>query len=255
MTGSRPYPGKFVVYPAIDLRDGKVVRLVQGDPSQETIYSDDARAVAAGWQAQGAEWVHVVNLDGAFGRASAANARALRAILSTGLKVQLGGGLRSRASLAQAIELGVSRAVIGTAAIEQPALIDWALRTYGAERIAVGLDARDGRIRLRGWVQTAPLTALEAGRRLAGQGVGWCVFTDVARDGVGGGLNLPATTALAAATGLRVIASGGAASLADVCETIRAGLPGLILGRALYEGTLMLPEALHAVAAEGVGLD
>lgn len=240
-------PDEFIVFPAIDLRGGKVVRLAQGELARETVYSDDPGATAERWRAAGARWVHVVNLDGAFsptGHATAANAVALTRILRSGLKVQFGGGLRHQDSLARAFDAGVSRAVVGTAAIEDPALVDWALAAYGPERLAAGLDARDGQVRLRGWVEETPLTAEAAGQSLAAQGLRWCVFTDIARDGVGTGLNLAATAQLAAATGLRVIASGGVDSLPDIRGARRAGLPGVIVGRALYEGRVDLTAAL-----------
>ena len=234
----------FTVLPAIDLRAGQVVRLAQGDPARQTVYGDDPVAVAERWQAEGAEWLHVVNLDGAFGTDGGTNAAALGAILSTGLKVQFGGGLRDQAGLARALEAGVARVVIGTAAVEQPELVDWALKTFGAERVAVGIDAREGRVRVRGWADEAGLSTRELGLRVRGQGVAWCVFTDVARDGVGGGANVAATVELAEATGLRVIASGGIAQASDVQRVRSAGLAGVIIGRALYEGQVQFKELL-----------
>lgn len=237
----------FTVYPAIDLRHGKVVRLVQGDPHRQKVYSNDARAVAERWQAEGATWVHVVNLDGAFGESSIANLRSLEAIVSTGLAVQFGGGLRDEAGLRWAFDAGVSRVVLGTAALENPALVAWALREYGPERVAVGIDVRDGRVRVRGWAAASAITATELGQRWRAQGVQWCVFTDVARDGVGAGINLSATTELARMSGLRVIASGGAARLEDVHSVRAAGLAGVIIGRALYEGHLDLQSLISAL--------
>jgi phosphoribosylformimino-5-aminoimidazole carboxamide ribotide isomerase len=204
--------------------------------------------VARRWQAEGAQWLHVVNLDGAFGAAPAAdspNAQALKALLEVGLKVQFGGGLRDEPALHRAFEAGVSRVVLGTAAVENPALVDRALREYGPERVAVGIDARDGQARLRGWTEGAAVTALELGQRLHRQGVAWCIFTDVARDGLGTGANLAATLELARTTGLRVIASGGAAASADVSQARTAGLAGIILGRALYEGRIDLGKVLR----------
>jgi phosphoribosylformimino-5-aminoimidazole carboxamide ribotide isomerase len=230
----------FLVLPAIDLRDGHVVRLAQGDPSRQTDYGNDPRAMAERWQADGADWLHVVNLDGAFGTDSTANGAALRAILSVGVKVQFGGGLRDAASLERVFDVGVARAVIGTAAVEQPGFVEWALKAFGPERVAVGIDARDGRVRVRGWVDDAGLSALDLGRRLRLQGLEWCVFTDVARDGVSAGVNLAATAALAQATGLRVIASGGVANAGEVHSAREAGLAGIIIGRALYEGQIEL---------------
>jgi phosphoribosylformimino-5-aminoimidazole carboxamide ribotide isomerase len=237
------HPG-FTVFPAIDLRRGRVVRLAQGDLARQTVYGDDAVGVARRWQAEGAQWVHVVNLDGAFGEAEAANARALAAVLATGLRVQFGGGLRSRANVRAALEAGVARVVMGTAALEDPALVDWALGEYGPNRLAAGIDARDGLVRLRGWTESSAVTALELARRLYAQGVAWCVFTDVARDGVSTGVNVAATAELARVSGLRVIASGGVAGPQDVRAVRAAGLAGVIVGRALYEGTVDLREVM-----------
>jgi phosphoribosylformimino-5-aminoimidazole carboxamide ribotide isomerase len=237
----------FTVFPAIDLRAGRVVRLAQGDPSRQTVYGDNPAAVALRWQADGAAWVHVVNLDGAFGGADDAarlNLDSLAGIVATGLRVQFGGGLRSEADLRRVFELGAARAVLGTAAVEDPALVNWALETYGADRIAIGLDARQGRVTVRGWTQPAGVTAIELGTELRRAGIAWCIFTDVSRDGMRAGLNLSATAALADATGLRVIASGGVAGLSDVRAARQAGLAGVIVGRALYEGQVSLKEAL-----------
>jgi phosphoribosylformimino-5-aminoimidazole carboxamide ribotide isomerase len=243
-----------IVFPAIDLRAGQVVRLAQGDPRRQTVYSTDPAAVARRWQATGAAWVHVVNLDGAFSRdggpgeaAAEANLEALRAIASAGtLQVQFGGGLREADSLRRAFDLGVRRVVLGTATLENPALVDWALERYGPERVAAGIDARNGQVRVRGWAEQAQISAEALGRRLREQGVEWCVFTDIERDGVGAGVNVGAAAALAQAAGLRVIASGGVGGLADVRAVCAAGLAGVIIGRALYEGHIDLKEALAA---------
>lgn len=251
---SSPRVPAFTVFPAIDLRAGKVVRLAQGDPNRQTVYGGDPAAMAERWKAEGAEWVHVVNLDGAFGETADANPAPLRSgsyrlqslisILTVGLKVQFGGGLRDEASLRRALDSGVARAVIGTAAIENPALVEWAVREFGTERIAVGIDAREGRVRIKGWAEASAVTALDLGKRLRGQGVEWCVFTDVARDGIGAGVNISATAELARATGLRVIASGGVAGIEDVRHARDAGLAGVIVGRALYEGQVRLRDLL-----------
>jgi phosphoribosylformimino-5-aminoimidazole carboxamide ribotide isomerase len=242
---SHPPSAKFTLFPAIDLRAGQVVRLAQGDPARQTLYANDPRAVAERWQAEGADWLHVVNLDGAFGNNTITNNQSLSAILSTAINVQFGGGLRDPASLRRAFDAGISRAVIGTAAIENPALVEWALREYGPERIAVGVDARAGRVRIKGWAEESALTAIELGQRLRAQGVEWCIFTDIARDGVGAGVNVTATAELARATGLRVIASGGVADVDDVRRVREAGLAGIIIGRALYEGKVNLKEIIH----------
>jgi phosphoribosylformimino-5-aminoimidazole carboxamide ribotide isomerase len=235
----------FTVFPAIDLRAGRVVRLAQGDPNRQTTYADDPTAVAERWKSEGAEWLHVVNLDGAFGDDTGANARALGAILAVGLKVQFGGGLRHEASLRAALDAGVSRAVIGTAAIENPTLVDWALAAFGPERIAVGIDALEGKVRIKGWAEETATTALHLAQDLRSRGLAWCVFTDVARDGIGTGVNVTATTAIAQATGLWVIASGGVNRADDVQRVREAGLAGVIVGRALYEGQVKLGDLMR----------
>lgn len=255
--------GCWAVYPAIDLRRGRVVRLRQGDPDRETEYANDPLNVARRWQAAGATWLHVVNLDGAFDEAGRENQAALERILTTGLRVQFGGGLRDLASLHRALDLGVSRVVVGTAAVKNPPLVDRALRTFGPERVALGIDARDGQVRTDGWQEAAAMTALELASRWAARGVRWVIFTDVSRDGMGSGLNLEMTTQLAqmpvpSSSGqappagpqrrLHVIASGGVAGLEDVRRAYQAGLSGVIIGRALYEGQVALEEALRVGA-------
>lgn len=233
------------IYPATDLRQGRVVRLMQGDPDRETQYADDPLHVARRWQAAGTDWLHVVNLDGALDESGGENLAALERVLTTGLKVQFGGGMRDLADIRRALTLSVSRVVIGTAAVENPALVEAALAEFGPERIALGLDARDGVVRTHGWKEDTGITAVEMGQQWAEKGVRWVIFTDVARDGMGNGLNLDATVQLAQATGLHVIASGGVASLEDVQRTYEAGLSGVIIGRALYEGQVALEDALR----------
>jgi phosphoribosylformimino-5-aminoimidazole carboxamide ribotide isomerase len=186
-----------------------------------------------------------VNLDGAFGEADEPNARALRAIVAVGLSVQFGGGLRDRASLARALQAGVARAVIGTAAVEQPEMVAATVREFGAERVAVGIDARDGRVRVRGWADETGVAAAELGQQMRECGIVWCVYTDIERDGVGRGVNVAATAELARETGLRVIASGGVAGAEDVQRVRAAGLAGVIIGRALYEGQVDLADVIH----------
>jgi phosphoribosylformimino-5-aminoimidazole carboxamide ribotide isomerase len=240
----------FTIYPAIDLRHGQVVRLAQGDLARQTTYSSDPAETARRWLSQGAGWLHVVNLDGAFEQPDDANRRALQAILRAAADfdpapaVQFGGGLRALDALQQAFDLGVRRAVLGTAAVTDPALLEAALQRFGPQRLAAGLDARDGRLMLRGWTEPSALTALDAARRLAQTGLRTLITTDIARDGVGGGANLAQARLLAAETGLEVIASGGIAALDDVRQVKDAGLAGVIVGRALYEGTVELKDAL-----------
>jgi phosphoribosylformimino-5-aminoimidazole carboxamide ribotide isomerase len=234
----------FTIFPAIDLRNGKVVRLAQGDPGCQTVYGDDPLAQAERWKAEGAEWLHVVNLDGAFGAETSANQAALQRILRLGLKVQLGGGLRDRDAIRAALESGVSRAVLGTAVVENPALVDWAVETFGPERVAAGIDARDGLVRIKGWVEATSIRAIDLAKELHGRGLEWCIFTDINRDGLQQGVNWAASTRLAAASELRVIASGGAAAEEDVFRARNAGLAGIIIGRALYEGKIQLKTLL-----------
>jgi phosphoribosylformimino-5-aminoimidazole carboxamide ribotide isomerase len=233
------------VYPAIDLRRGRVVRLVQGDPGQETEYADDPLRVAGRWRDAGASWVHVVNLDGAFGEGSEKNLNALDRVMTSGLRVQFGGGLRDFDGIQRALDAGVERVVMGTAAVKKPDLVEAALEAFGAERVALAIDARRGRVRTHGWQEVSELTPTELGRKWAERGIHWVIFTDVTRDGMGGGLNVEGTVALAQTTGLRVIASGGVASLDDVRKSREAGLSGVIIGRALYEGELELRDALE----------
>lgn len=230
----------FIIYPAIDLRNGKVVRLAQGDLSRATVYSDDPLEMAKRWQSEGASWLHVVNLDGAFGESSTANLAALEKIVQLGIKVQFGGGIRDLESVKRVMSLGVSRVVIGTAAIENPKLIDDALREFSSQQIAAGVDAKDGKVRIKGWVEESATTATELAKRLKAQGIEIVIFTDVARDGIGVGVNAESSAALARETGVAVIASGGVRDEADVQRVCDANLAGIIIGRALYEGTINL---------------
>lgn len=244
----------FDIYPAIDLRQGRVVRLQLGDPDRQTVFSDDPLETARRWRDAGAGWLHVVNLDGAFDQDGAANWRALETLTTLGMRVQFGGGLREPADLSRAFEAGITRAVLGTAAVEQPEMVLAAIDQYGSDRVAVAVDARDGMVRTRGWQTTTAVSAEVLAQSLQSLGVRLAVFTDIGRDGVLKGANLEATMALAESSGLAVIASGGVRSLDDVRQ-LRAravdGVIGVIIGRALYEGQVDLAAAL-AVANEGV---
>lgn len=236
----------FTIFPAIDLRAGKVVRLAQGDPSRQTTYGDDPRAWAERWKAEGADWLHVINLSGAFNEDAQANLGALENILATGLKVEFGGGIRDEETLRSPLEMGVKRVFLGTAAIQNPPLVDWAIERYGPARIAGDIGARDGKVMVKGWQESTSLTALEVGQRFRQQGLEWCVLTDVKRDGVGTGVDVSSAVELQNATGLRVVASGGVSTIEDVRRVREAGLAGVIIGRALYEGKLSLRAALAA---------
>jgi phosphoribosylformimino-5-aminoimidazole carboxamide ribotide isomerase len=240
---------EFIVFPAIDLRRGQVVRLKEGDPARQTTYAADPAAAARRWLDAGAAWLHVVNLDGAFDEADAPNLAALNQIMAAarpyGARIQFGGGLRSLATIQNALEAGVTRVILGTLAVEQPEVLAEALRQWGPERVGAGLDARDGQVMLHGWQKGAGLSTLTAAQAFRQAGLHWLVFTDIARDGLQTGLNLDATLALSRTAGLAVIASGGVAALDDVLAVRQAGLAGVIVGRALYEGKID-PQALFA---------
>ncbi len=234
----------FTIYPAIDLRGSKVVRLKEGDPARLTAYSDDPAETARRWLEAGTSWLHVVNLDGAFGESDEANRSALQSILKTGAQVQFGGGVRSLESVRRVLDLGVSRAILGTIAVEQSDVVAEALKKFGAEKVMVGIDARDGVVRVRGWKEGSGITATDLARQMRTLGLRTVIFTDVSRDGLGSGLNIPSSRALAEVSGLDVIASGGVHTLEDVTAAREANLAGAIIGRALYEGTIDLKEAL-----------
>ncbi len=234
----------FTIYPAIDLRDGKVVRLKEGDPARMTSYSDDPTETARKWLGMGAQWLHVVNLDGAFGEGDNANRAALESILKLGARVQFGGGIRSIEAIADVLRFGVSRAILGTIAIEQPEIVKEALKFFGAEQITVGIDARDGLVRTRGWKDNSGVSAIDLALQMRNVGLGTVIFTDISRDGLGSGLNIPSTRELAERSRLDVIASGGVHTIEDVIAAKDAGLAGCIIGRALYDGTVDLQAAL-----------
>lgn len=241
----------FTIFPAIDLRDGQVVRLSEGDPTRQTSYSANPAETAQQFLTAGAEWLHVINLDGAFGDGEVRNMTAVSAILEVtkklGGKVQFGGGLRTLESIEAAFTMGVTRVVLGTAIIEAPGLLGEALSRWGAERIVAGLDARDGWLRTHGWQGETGLNVEDVAIRLKEKGVTTVVYTDIARDGLQNGLNLDATLEIARVSGLEVIASGGVGSLADIQAVKNAGLSGVIVGRAIYEGSIKLDELFSKV--------
>jgi phosphoribosylformimino-5-aminoimidazole carboxamide ribotide isomerase len=237
------------LYPAIDLRGGQVVRLAQGEASRSTVYHDDPVAQAEIFLAAGARWLHVVDLNRAFGDGDndAAIAEIARRC-GDRLRIQLGGGIRDVARAQAVVDLGVSRVVIGTAAVDQPALVDAIVAALGGARVAVGIDARDGRVAVRGWVETSAVRAIDLAARVAGQGVGTVIHTDIARDGMLSGPNLEEALAVQA-MGPCVIVSGGIASVDDLRAVAASALAGAITGRALYESRFTLAEALAAIGA------
>jgi phosphoribosylformimino-5-aminoimidazole carboxamide ribotide isomerase len=240
-----------ILFPAIDLKEGLAVRLQQGDMARATVFNRDPAAQALAFESQGFEYLHIVDLDGAFA-GKPMNAAAVERILGA-LKtpLQLGGGIRDRATIDGWLAKGVARVIIGTAAVRDPALVKEAARAYPG-RVAVGLDARDGMVAVEGWAATSELSALDIARRFEDAGVAAIIYTDVARDGMLKGLNLDATVALADAVSIPVIASGGLASIADIRALLapRAQkLAGAIAGRALYDGRLDAAEALAMLRA------
>jgi phosphoribosylformimino-5-aminoimidazole carboxamide ribotide isomerase len=235
-----------ILFPAIDLKNGEAVRLQQGDMARATVFNRDPAAQARAFEQEGFEYLHLVDLDGAFA-GKPMNAAAVEHILAAvRIPVQLGGGIRDRATIDGWLGKGISRVIIGTAAVRDPALVKDAARAHPG-RVAVGLDARDGKVAVDGWAQTSELTALDIARRFEDAGVAAIIYTDVARDGMLKGLNLDATITLADQISIPVIASGGLASIDDVRALMEARarkLEGAITGRALYDGRLDAAAAL-----------
>ena len=229
-----------ILFPAIDLKNGEAVRLQQGDMTRATVFSRDPAAQARAFAEQGFTYLHLIDLDGAFAGKPVNAAAVERIIAAVKIPVQLGGGIRDRATIDAWLDKGIARVIVGTAAVRDPALVKAAAGAYPGQ-VAVGLDARDGKIAVEGWSKTSALSALDVARRFEDAGVAAIVYTDVNRDGMLEGLNLDATIALAGQISLPVIASGGLASLADVralLEPRAQKLEGAIAGRALYDGRL-----------------
>lgn len=236
---------KFIIYPAIDIRDGKCVRLVQGDYNRETVYNDDPVAVARDWEAQGGQWIHLVDLDGAKAGRPVNDALIGRIAQAVGVPVQVGGGLRSEADVDRLLGLGVSRVILGTAAIEDRAFVSRVLAKHGAA-VAIGIDARNGLVATRGWLETSEVKAEDLAVQLAAEGAQTFIFTDISRDGMMGGPNVEAIVRLAQVSGRTVIASGGVSKPEDL-DRLAAhaddGVGGAIVGKALYTGSISLQEA------------
>ncbi len=236
-----------ILYPAIDLKDGRCVRLRQGDMAQVTVFNDDAAAQARVFEACGFQWLHLVDLNGAVSGHSV-NAPAIRSILAaTKIPLQLGGGIRDRAAVEAWLTTGVTRVILGTAALKDPVLVKESARAYPG-RIAVGIDARAGKVAVQGWAEQSALSAFELAKRFEDAGVAALIFTDIARDGMLGGVNAEATVELARTVSIPVIASGGANSVRDIEILAKADVPiaGLVIGRALYDGRIDPGQALQA---------
>jgi phosphoribosylformimino-5-aminoimidazole carboxamide ribotide isomerase len=243
-----------ILFPAIDLKNGTCVRLEQGDMARATVFNTDPAAQARSFEAQGFEYLHVVDLDGAFA-GKPMNARAVEGMLATvKMPIQLGGGIRDLATVEAWLAKGIARVIIGTAAVRDPALVKDAAKRFPGQ-VAVGLDARDGNVAVEGWAETSQVTALEIAQRFEDAGVAAIIFTDIARDGLLKGLNLDATVALAESISVPVIASGGLASIDDVKALLTPHahkLAGAISGRALYDGRLDPAEAMALIRAARV---
>ncbi len=241
-----------ILFPAIDLKQGKCVRLVRGDMGSATVFNDDPGQQAAHFAAQGFEWLHVVDLDGAFSGDSM-NADGIRRIMGAcNLPIQLGGGIRSLAAIEHWLDFGVRRVILGTMAITHEAVVREAARLFPG-RIVVGIDAREGRIAIQGWGEGTDISAVDLARRLEDWGVDAIIYTDIARDGTGGGLNLQETGLVASATRVPVIASGGVGSLDDLRKLkalANTNIAGAICGRALYDGRVDAAEALAVMRGE-----
>lgn len=238
-----------ILFPAIDLKDGQCVRLKLGDMDQATVFNDDPAAQARSFEAQGFTWLHLVDLNGAFA-GKPVNEAAVEAILgSVRLPVQLGGGIRTLAQIESWLSKGIRRVILGTVALRDPALVREACRAFPG-RIAVGIDAKGGRVAVEGWAETSDLTAVDLAKRFADAGVAAIIFTDIDRDGVLKGLNIDSTLELARAVPIPVIASGGLASMDDIHRLLQPDcriLEGAISGRALYDGRIDVPEALRLI--------
>lgn len=239
-----------ILFPAIDLKNGEAVRLQQGDMARATVFNRDPAAQAKAFEQQGFEYLHLVDLDGAFAGKPINAAAVERILAAVKMPAQLGGGIRDRATIENWLGKGVARVIIGTAAVRDPSLVKEAARAYPG-RVAVGLDARNGRVAVEGWAETSELAVLDIAKRFEDAGVAAIIYTDVARDGMLKGLNLEATITLADGVSIPVIASGGLASIEDIHALLapRAQkLAGAIAGRALYDGRLDAAAALHLIA-------
>ena len=242
------------IYPAIDLKNGQGVRLLHGDFDKMTVYAPDPATQAKAFLASGCEWVHVVDLDGAL-EGAVANQDAVRAILSTGAQIQLGGGIRTMATIESWLDAGVKRVILGTVALKDPALVRQAAKAFPGQ-IAVGADARDGMIAAEGWLEVSEVATLDLVRQFEDCGVAAVIFTDISRDGALTGVNAEATAALAEAVSIPVIASGGVKNIDDItaCAALaHTGIDGVITGRALYDGRLDLAEAIAVAKSAKTG--
>lgn len=242
-----------IIYPAIDLKEGQCVRLVQGKAEKKTVYSSDPAAMAASFQEQGAQWLHVVDLDGAF-QGRCGNHDAIQKIAAQiTIPFQVGGGLRQLEDVENVLAMGARRVIIGTRAVTSPAFVEDLLYRFGAEKIILGLDARDGMVAIEGWVEKSSLPVLDFARQMGNLGVKTAIYTDVSRDGLLQGPNLAAIQQMAEQSGLKIIASGGVSSLENIKSLKKMeplGVNGAIIGKALYDGKIALKNAIQAAKGE-----
>lgn len=241
-----------IIFPAIDIRDGKCVRLTEGRFDQETIFADRPVDMAMRWMKEGAEYLHLVDLDGALAGKPVNMAAIKEIIKAVNIPVQLGGGIRTLDTIQECLDNGVQRVILGSIAVREPELVAEACKLYG-DRIVVGIDARDGQAAVEGWGVTGGISAEELAKRMAGAGVQRIIYTDISRDGMLSGVNVEATASLARAAGIPIIASGGVRDMDDM-KAIKAaessGIEGVIVGKAIYMGTLQLADALSLARGE-----
>lgn len=239
----------FTLYPAIDMRGGKCVRLLQGDYNQETVYGDSPFDMAKQFADQGAEWIHMVDLDGAKDGKKVNHEHVIRVAKELPAKVQIGGGIRSMDDVSFYLDNGVDRVILGSAAVSNPEFVREALNRYGGSRVAIGLDARDGFVATEGWLETSHIMAVDLAKRLVEEGAETFIFTDISKDGMLQGPNVEAIGELARITGKEVIASGGVSSIDDLVSLKKddRNIAGAIIGKALYTGRFTLSDALGSV--------
>lgn len=233
-----------IIYPAIDIIDGKCVRLMQGKFDQVSVYGDDLIEIASKWKDAGAKWLHMVDLDGARGKKNSNPERIKEVVAATGLTVEVGGGIRDMKSLENVLSNGVSRAIIGTAAVKNPEFLKEAVKEYGP-KIAVGIDAKDGMVAIDGWESKSSLEAIDFAKKVEAVGVKTIIYTDISRDGMMLGPNTKAMLTMKSSVSMEVIASGGVSSIEDIIELDKIGMPGVIVGKALYNGAVDLKKAFE----------
>ena len=242
-----------IIFPAIDIRGGKCVRLIKGDFNQETVFSDRPEIMAKKWQDEGGKYLHLVDLDGALAGKSQ-NLATVEMILKTvDIPVELGGGIRTMENIEAVLDMGVSRVILGSVAVKNPQLVKDACKKYGSERIVVGIDAKDGIVAVDGWGVSGNVEAKELAKKMALGGVKHIIYTDISRDGTLSGVNVQATAEIARYSGVKVVASGGVSSIEDIklLKQYEAdGIEGVIVGKSIYTGSLSLPEALKIAKGE-----